>query len=237
MRNLVLCETPDDVADAAADLIYDAQTTAIKTAGIYHLALSGGETLRALFERLSSPEWKDTMSWESWEVFWCDERAVPPDHPDSNFKAANDLWLSKVPVSDVWRMRAESSDLREAADEYARTLRSRLGLSSPILDTILLGMGKDGHTASLFPGHKALKSGSLVEVVEGDDPVPHRLTLTLPVLNRARQVIFMAAGEDKADAVLRIFEQEDRSLPAALVDPADGECLWILDHAAARLIR
>ena len=170
MREIVITETAEDVTDAAADLIYEAQTRAVAERGVYRIALSGGSTPHALYAQLGSDEWKNVMVWDDWEVFWGDKRAVPPDHPDSNYRVARDTLLSRVPIKDVWRMRGESGSLREAAEEYARTLKARFGPGVPVFDTILLGMGADGHTASLFPGHSALESQALVEWIEGRAP-------------------------------------------------------------------
>jgi 6-phosphogluconolactonase len=235
MRDIIICETPDDVADAAADLIFDSQTQAIGARGAFRIALSGGATPRLLYERLASDEWREVMNWPEWEVFWSDERAVPAGHRDSNYSLARDALLSKIKVENVWPMPAEAAALREAADEYARTLHSRLGPGFPVFDTILLGMGADGHTASLFPGHRALDSSALVEAVE--DRTPPRLTLTLPVLNGAQQVIFLVTGAEKAERVRDVLEHNDPRFPAAQVLPEEGTCTWILDHEAARLIR
>ncbi len=170
MRELVITEYAEDVTDAAADLIYEAQTQAIAARGVYRIALSGGKTPAALYAQLGSEEWKGVMAWDDWEVFWGDERAVPPDHADSNYRVARETLLSRVPIVDVWRMRGESGSLREAAEDYARTLKARFGPGIPVFDTILLGMGADGHTASLFPGHSALESQALVEWIEGRAP-------------------------------------------------------------------
>ncbi|MCX6601550.1 MAG: 6-phosphogluconolactonase [bacterium] len=235
MRDIIICETPDDVADAAADLIFESQTQAVAARGAYRVALCGGATPRLLYERLASDEWREVMNWPEWEVFWSDERAVSPEHTDSHYRLAYDALLREVAVQNVWRMRAEAAALGEAADEYARTLRSRLGPGFPVFDTILLGMGSDGHTASLFPGHRVLDSSALVEAVE--DMTPRRLTLTLPVLNGARQVIFLVTGAEKAERVRDVLEHNDPRFPAAQVLPEEGTCTWILDHEAARLIR
>lgn len=237
MREIVYCETPEDVADAAADLIFESQSAAISERGIFRIALSGGRTPRPLYRRLASEEWKNVMAWDGWEVFWSDERAVPPDHPESNFALAQRELLSKVPVQDVWRMPADLPDLCEAAEDYARTLKSRFGPGAPVFDSILLGMGADGHTASLFPGSAALESGALVEAVEVPHAIPRRLTFTLRLLNSARQVIFLVTGSDKAEAVRAVLDANDYRLPAARVDPRDGTCWWLLDAAAAALIR
>lgn len=237
MPEIIFCETPDDVADAAAALIYEDQTAAIRERGVFRIVLSGGRTPKLLFQRLASEEWRDTMAWENWEVFWGDERGVPPDDPQSNFYLARTTFLSMVPVGEVWRMPAEESDLKRAAETYARTLRSRVDLQSPTLDTFLLGMGTDGHTASLFPGHPALMSTALVEAVEVGQPISKRLTLTLRVLNRGRHIIFLVTGTEKAERIRDILKDSDTSYPAAKIRPVDGTCTWLLDNAAASLIR
>jgi len=235
---ITICETPEDVADAAADLIFRDQSAAIEARGVYRIAFSGGRTPKLLYERLASEEWRVEMNWENWEVFWSDERAVPPDHPDSNFRLAHDALLRHVPIGNVWRMPGEVPGLKAAADDYARTLRMRFGLKLPDFDTVLLGVGADGHTASLFPGHAALESAALVEAVEVPGKTPsRRLTLTLPVINHARGVVFLVVGSDKAETVRDIIEQRNSSLPASRVQPEEGECMWIFDEAAAHLIR
>jgi 6-phosphogluconolactonase len=235
-RQIVICETPEDVADAAADLIFDAQIAAVAERGVFRIAFSGGATPRLLYERLASEEWRAEMAFENWEVFWSDERCVPPDAPDSNFLIAKQALLDHVEIGDVFRMRGEI-DPREAAAEYARTLRARLDPGPPIFDVILLGMGTDGHTASLFPGHTALHSTALIEAVEVDQPSRRRLTFTLNLINHARRVILLVCGEEKAACVVEILDGGDSSLPAARVEPVAGECCWLLDHAAAHQLR
>lgn len=237
MRDIVICETPDDAADAAADVIQRQQAAAIAARGVFRIALAGGGTPRRLYELLASAEWKDVIAWESWEVFWGDERAVPPAHAESNFRAANDALLTRVPVGEIWRMPADAQDLNAAAADYARTLRSRFEPGSLAFDVVLLGMGADGHTASLFPDSPALESGALVEAVTAPHVIAQRLTLTLGVLNSARFILFLVAGAEKARAVERVLREEDFRLPATRVIPRDGECWWLLDHAAASLIR
>jgi 6-phosphogluconolactonase len=236
MREIVICETPQDVADAAADLIFEQQSEAIASHGIYRIALSGGRTPKLLYETLVSEEWRDRMQWELWDVYWSDERAVAPDHPESNFGLAQKELLAHLPMGDVWRIRGEAGNLREAAEEYARLLRNRIG-GVIEFDTIMLGMGSDGHTASLFPGHSALNSLSIVEAVETNQKIPGRVTLTLPIINTAEHIVFMVCGDDKADTVSLVLDGEDSDLPAARVRPIGGECWWLLDQAAASKIR
>lgn len=237
MREVVICETADDVADAAADIIHRIQAKAIRKRGLFGIALSGDGVSELLYEELASEEWLNAMDWPNWEIFWTDERAVAPDHPDSNFLLVQSLLLSDLDVGNVWRMPGEEPDQKAAADIYARTLRSRLGPDFPVFDMVLLVMEADGHIASLFPSHSALASAALVEAVEVPVELPRRLTLTLPVINAARNVVIMVTGEEKAELVNDILMKNDSQTPAARVMPEDGSCVWILDHEAAKLIR
>lgn len=245
--HVIFCQTPEEVADAAAELIFEKQTEAVAERGVFRIALSGGSTPKLLFERLAADEWRDEMSWEHWEVYWADERAVPPDHPESNFRLAHSALLSKIPVSKVFRMETEATDLTQAAKEYADLLVRQLGESLPVFDVILLGLGTDGHTASLFPGNKTTTPQSPTGGLESSDElvlavnvasakIPRRLTLTYPVLNAARTVVFLITGEEKAEAVRAILQDGNPALPATHVKPEDGECYWILDEAAAHLL-
>ncbi len=244
---VIFCETPEDVADAAAELIFEKQTEAVAERGVFRIALSGGSTPKLLYERLASEEWREEMSWEHWEVYWADERAVPPDHPESNYCLASTTLLSKVPVRKIFRMQGEASDLTQAASEYADLLVKQFGENPPVFDLILLGVGTDGHTASLFPDNKTTtpqsptggleSSDELVAAVNVKDAkIPHRLTLTYRVLNAARTDVFLITGEEKAKTVRAILQEGDPSLPATHVKPENGECYWILDEAAAHLL-
>ncbi len=231
---IIYCEYPDDVAEAAAALLQELQAEAIAERGVFRIALSGGSTPAILFKLLADPEWNEEMDYGNWEVFWVDERAVPPTHKDSNYKLAYDLFLSKVELGDVFRMKAEQESLQEAADEYARTLKSRFLPESVSFDAILLGMGADGHTASLFPGTPVLESGALVEAVEiAGNAIPKRLTLTLRVLNNPRAAIFLVTGEEKATRLREVLIDNNYHYPATRVNPHEGRLIWILDEAAS----
>lgn len=230
---IIFCATPEDAAEAAAELIFEKQTEAVSGRGVFRIALSGGSTPKLLYQQLASEEWREEMSWDKWEVYWSDERAIPPDHPDSNYRLAHSTFLSKVPVQKIFRMEGEAADLEQVAREYEELLQENFDEPIPVFDLILLGIGADGHTASLFPNHAALNSEKRVEAVELKG---ERLTLTLRVLNAARTILFLVSGEEKAQAVKEILELGTRQLPATLVNPPEGECFWILDAAAARLL-
>ena len=173
-----------------------------------------------------------------------DERAVPPDHADSNYGLAEAVLFRplEIGLSQVHRMKGESPDLGQAAEDYERTIRDLTRCPAPEiprLDLVLLGLGEDGHTASLFPGTAALlESNRLVTVGQSPKGIPSRLTLTLGVINRATVVLFLVPGAGKAPmvrAVLQPQTQTERNLPAAQVKPDNGRLVWLLDEAAAAL--
>ncbi|MBK8127391.1 MAG: 6-phosphogluconolactonase [bacterium] len=231
---VIYCEFPDDVADAAAAVLKELQDEAIAARGVFRLALSGGSTPALLFKLLTAPEWRVEMDYAKWEVFWSDERAVAPTHPDSNYRIAHELFLSHVPIGEVFRMPADHANLQEAADAYARTLKGRFTPETVSFDAVLLGMGSDGHTASLFPGTSALESGALVEAVEvAGNKLPHRLTLTLRVLNSAGAIIFLVTGAEKSQTVRNVLIENDQRSPAARINPHEGRLIWIVDEDAA----
>lgn len=199
------------------------------------LALSGGSTPRRMHEILAE---RSDIDWSKVHVFWGDERTVPPDHDESNYRMAQESLLDRVsiPEDHIHRMAGER-DPDVAAREYEQTIGKVFGVSPPEMprfDVILLGMGADGHTASLFPGTRALDEQKRYAVA---NHVPQqnadRLTLTFPVLNAARLVIFMVAGPDKAPAVQGCLEGDREARPAARVQPVDGQRRWLLDAAAA----
>lgn len=202
------------------------------------IALSGGSTPRHMHEILAGlPD----VDWSNVHVFWGDERTVPPGHEESNFRMARESLLDRVPIPEdhIHRMAGEK-DPATAAKEYEQTISKVFGVTPPDMprfDIILLGMGADGHTASLFPGTQALDEQERY-VIENHVPQQNadRLTLTFPVLNAARLVIFMVAGSDKAAAVEGCIEGDYATRPAARVQPANGQCRWLLDaEAAARI--
>jgi 6-phosphogluconolactonase len=220
----------DPIALAAAV----AQWTSAQCAGgeAFRFAASGGTTPRFLYEALASSTFRESIDWSRWHVFFGDERAVPPDDARSNYRLVHDTLISKVTIAAgrVHRMEADRPDVAEAAADYSRLLESEAG-APPRLDLVLLGLGTDGHTASLFPGTPALdvtdawatRSRAPVEPAE-------RITLTLPTLNAAARVAFLVTGATKAAALRGVA---DGSVPAARVRPTGGELLWFLDAPAA----
>ncbi|HMU54557.1 MAG TPA: 6-phosphogluconolactonase [Nitrospira sp.] len=231
-------------ANATAALLRDFGRQAIRLRGRFLLALSGGSTPQRLYHALAQPAGTQQaeMDWHRTVFLFGDERCVSPDHPDSNYGMARASLFTPlgIPREHVHRMSGENPDPLSAADEYERSLRTITGCAEPeipCLDLVLLGLGEDGHTASLFPGTPALhETHRLVTVGQSPKGVPSRLTLTLGVINRASVVLFLVTGSTKARIVRRILEPQaaaDRALPAALVTPDQGRLVWMLDQAAA----
>ena len=232
--------TPQELFAAAAEEVMRTANEAVVARGRFTIALSGGSTPKSLFNLLATNA-RTTLPWDRMFFFWGDERHVPPTDPESNYRMADEAMLSKIPVAagNVFRMPAENPDAAAAAEAYEKTLRKFFQTAPdgvPQFDLILLGMGPDGHTASLFPGTAALQEKSRLVVANWVEKLKtHRLSLTLPVLNAARCVAFLVSGTDKAD-VLKIVLEEDvpgEQYPAKLVKPSDGKLIWFVDRAAA----
>lgn len=231
-----IADTTGELIQAVAEAIASRVAEALSRQESFSLALSGGNTPRALY-RLLAEEYRLRIDWHRVHFFWGDERYVPHDHPASNFRMARETLIDplNLPPENIHPMPTDVANPDEAAHLYERQLRAFFG-ETPRLDLILLGMGADGHTASLFPGTSALQERTRWVTV-GEAPVEPRvrLTLTLPVLNAAKAVYFLVTGADKAETVRRILVQQE-PLPAALVSPTEGELLWWLDRDAASSI-
>jgi 6-phosphogluconolactonase len=237
--NLLVYETPEELAEAAARHFASRARDAINERGRFAVALAGGSTPKAAYEVLAR-DYAGALDWSKVHVFFGDERTVPPDHEDSNYRMAYEALLSRAPVRSVHRMRGE---LRpgEAAAAYEEELREFFGPDDvPRFDLILCGLGEDGHTLSLFPETAALDVTDRWVVA---NPVlkleTTRLTLTIPVLNASRAVTFLVAGEGKADVLKQILEgdADPRAYPAEVVNPESGDLTWMVDLAAARLLK
>jgi 6-phosphogluconolactonase len=235
--------TADDVAHAAARLFVEVAWQAIAQRGQFCVALAGGNTPRATYRVLAGDDFRTQVEWNNVQVFWSDERCVSPDNPDSNFGMARKELLLHValPFENIHRMEAESANLGRAAQAYEAVMRRYLPLNArgfPQFDLILLGLGVEGHTASLFPGAKQLAETSrwvstpLVAKLKS-----HRMTLTLPVLNAARAVLFSVCGSEKAQALREVLEGEhDPPLPAQMVTVPEGSRAFVVDELAAALL-
>ncbi|MGC2198286.1 MAG: 6-phosphogluconolactonase [Terriglobales bacterium] len=223
---------------AAADEFVRQARAAIQSSGRFTVALAGGSTPKGLYSLLAT---HTAIPWDKVRFFFGDERHVPPDDPESNYRMARETLLSKVPIpsGDVYRVPAENPDAGQAAQSYEHTLRQFFQTpptTFPRFDLILLGMGPDGHTASLFPGGKALQERSRWVVADWVEKFKtDRITLTLPVLNNAAVVMFLVSGEDKAETLKEVLEgtQPADLFPSKLVRPTDGKLIWLADQAAA----
>jgi 6-phosphogluconolactonase len=246
-----LSERPNDVRvfddtlhliAATADEIVSISRAAVDARGRFVWALAGGSTPRDVYRLLAGDAYRERMPWNAIHFFWGDERHVPPDDPDSNFRMAREAMLDAVPVPEenIHRVMAEEPDAQRAAAEYESTLRSFFALAPgqwPVFDLIQLGLGKEGHTASLFPGGAAIRERERLVVapwVEAQSTF--RVTFTPPVLNHARRTLFLVSGEEKAEALHAVLEgaREPEVYPAQIVE---GNCLWMVDRPAASLLK
>jgi len=240
-QNLVVVPDRAALSRQAADRFVAASSAAIGERGAFTVALSGGSTPRDLFRLLAERPWRDEVNWSRTQVFWGDERCVPPDHPDSNFRLARETLLERIPLlaSNIHRMRAELADRSAAAAEYEDELARALPRDAsqcPSFDLMLLGLGADGHTASLLPGSKLLDERErLVAVTDLEREGTIRLTVTPPMLQHATCLLFLVSGADKAPAVRAVLNGpfEVERYPAQLVRQASGEVVWLADAAAA----
>lgn len=237
--------SPDALYRTAATEFVMATDDVVREKEIFTIALSGGSTPAGMYSLLASdPAFRDQVQWGKTYFFWGDERHVPPDHKDSNYRMADETLLSKVgvPADHVFRIKAEHENASAAADEYEKTLREFFHLKKgqiPRFDLVLLGMGMEGHAASLFPGTGALhEENRLVVSTWIGKLLTDRITLTPPVLNNAARVVFLIQGEDKAPALKAVLEgtYEPDQLPAQLIRPRRGKLLWLIEQSAGRLL-
>ncbi len=244
MMSVEIFLTPDEMAKAVANRFAAIATEAVSARGRFTAALSGGKTPVALYTLLAKAPFVSQIPWARVHLFWGDERCVPPDHPDSNYRMTREFLLDHVPVplANVHRMPGEMDPV-EAAARYEEQLRNFFaphGEGLPVFDFILLGLGEDGHTASLFPGTRAIReSARWVVGHHVDAQKGWRITLTPPVINAARTGVFIAAGSGKAAVVKEILEGPLRpdTLPAQVVRPTEGDLVWMLDREAAALLK
>lgn len=238
-----ICADAAGVAETAAT---KALEMAIKTVGekdLVSIALSGGSTPRGLYELLANPKEKyfSNFPWTEAHFFFADERHVPPDDINSNYRMVNDSLFSRVPLppGNIHRIPAELADANDAARRYEIELQNFFGPGLPALDLILLGMGTDGHTASLFPGSEMLLEQDRLVVAPWIDKLKsYRITLTLRVLNNASEVDFLVSGREKAAMLKTVLEGErdPQNLPAQAISPVHGRITWLVDREAATFL-
>jgi 6-phosphogluconolactonase len=229
-------KTTADLFEAAASEFANQAAQAVNTRGRFTVALSGGSTPKALYSLLAT---KSGIPWEKICFFWGDERHVPPDNPESNYRMAYEALLSKVPVrpENIFRVHAEKKDAAAAAAQYEQTVKEFFQLSPgkfPRFDLVLLGVGPDGHAASLFPGTSALNETQRLVVANWVTKFnTHRITFTYPVLNAAACVLFLASGPDKAAILREVLENPAADLPSQKIIPTNGRLIWLVDVPAA----
>jgi 6-phosphogluconolactonase len=233
------------IAKRVAQELLLAAATAVKEKGSFTVALAGGSTPKTLYGLLvNDPALKAQVPWDRMYLFFGDERTVGPDHPDSNFRMATEAMISKAPLKpdQVTRIKGEYQDTEKAAAEYELALRVGFTLREaqfPRFDLVLLGMGNEGHTASLFPGTKALHETRRIVTRNWVGKLyTERITLTAPAINNAAQVIFMVTGSDKTLALKGVLEgpYEPEQLPAQMIQPTNGKLQWLVDTAAGSML-
>jgi 6-phosphogluconolactonase len=231
---------PEAVSLQGALIVVETAKNAMVSKGRFALAVSGGATPTGLFKLLGTTFRKDVY-WDRTDFFWVDERCVPPDHEDSNYRGAYENFLSKtdIPPANIHRIRGESDPEEEAVayDDELRRYFGRPGL--PVFDLIILGVGEDGHTASLFPGSTALSEKKrFVVPVYTENLKSWRITLTLPVLNNASNILFLVSGKSKSSILKEILGGENRKkYPAGLIQPVQGSMTWLIDKEASALLQ
>ena len=232
--------TPQELFAAAAEEIVHLANEAVSERGRFTIALSGGSTPKSLYNLLATNA-RTMLPWDRMYFFWGDERHVPPTDPDSNYRMVNEAMLSKVsvPTANVFRVPAENPDAAAAAQEYEAALKRFFQADAgqfPRFDLILLGLGPDGHTASLFPGTAGLQERTRWVIANWVEKLKtYRLSFTFPVLNAASCVAFLVSGIDKAQVLKSVLEENvpGDQYPAKMVQPKNGKLIWFLDRAAA----
>jgi len=231
----------DALAHAAAALFVAEARQSVDKRGGFRVALAGGNTPRRTYRLLAGPPYQAQVDWSKATIFWGDERCVPPDDPDSNERMAKETLLSQVPIppDQVHPMRCAGSP-EEAARRYERLLDARFGPGGASFDLVLLGLGENGHTASLFPGDTVLgERKRRAAAVYVPDQNLHRVTLTAPAINSARKIVFLVSGAKKAAVLKAVLEgpKNPSRLPAQLIEPASGDLVWLVDRRAGKLLR
>ena len=239
-REIVVCSDAGELNQRTAEQFVRLATESVAATGRFTVALSGGSTPEALYSLLAGQTFQPLVPWSRVYFFWGDERCVPPDHPESNYRMARETMLDKVPVptANVYPVPTEEGNPQRVAAEYERILSAFFDLNEgqqPRFDLILLGMGEDGHTASLFPGTAALQEMGTVTANDIQKLGTHRITLTIPAINQAAHIVFVVSGPSKASVLKEVLEgqYQPTSLPSQSIQPVEGELLFLVDRAAA----
>jgi 6-phosphogluconolactonase len=237
-RDIKVVKNVDALSALAANLFVDIGREAITTKDSFTVALAGGSTPRKLYSLLASERYRNELDWKRVSFFFGDERHVPPDSDQSNYRMANETLLAPLNIvpENVHRWHAEFPDSSLAAEQYQDELKALLNSQRGSIDLVLLGLGDDAHTASLFPNTAALGEGERLAVANWVEKLNvYRLTMTPRAINAARNIVFLVSGQEKAKAVAQVLEGEFRpdDFPAQIVIPQDGVVYWLLDEAAA----
>ena len=244
-RDIRILADPAAITRRAADEFVKAAAEAVAQKGVFNVAFAGGSTPKSLYAMLADdPAYRAKISWDKMRVFFGDERHVPPDSPESNFRMASEALFSKglLKPEQIARIKGEYPDTEKAALEYEQTLRAYFQLKNggyPRFDLVLLGMGDEGHTLSLFPGTKALHAPGRIVVRNWVGKFyTERITITAETANHANRVMFLITRADKAPALKAVLEgpYEPEQLPAQLIQPKSGNALWLIDRDAAKML-
>ena len=238
---IIIKENPAGLCRAGADILFNEIKSSIKRQNAFTLAVSGGSTPRVMHRLLAKEPYRGAVPWEKTHLFWVDDRCVPLSDKASNYGAALKDFLEKTPMPpDRIHPMPTAISPSEGADRYQKDLKTFFhpgGKGFPVFDLVFLGIGTDGHTASLFPGHKALDEKEKWAIaVKGGKPNVNRLTLTFPVLNSAKKIVFLVSGKGKAEILGRLLGGKGTSLPAQRIKPAEGKLIWLVDRDAASML-
>ena len=238
---IIVKENPAELAHAGAGILFNEVMSSIERKNAFTLAVSGGSTPRAMHCLLAQEPYQSNIPWGKTHLFWVDDRCVPLSDKASNYGAALKDFLEKIPMPpDRIHPMPTTITPSEGADRYQKDLKAFFhpgGKGYPVFDLVFLGIGTDGHTASLFPGHEALEEKEKwVVAVKGGKPNVNRLTLTFPVLNAAGKIVFLVSGKGKAEILRRLLGGKGTSLPAQRIKPAKGKLIWLVDRDAASML-
>ncbi|MFZ0614752.1 MAG: 6-phosphogluconolactonase [Desulfobacterales bacterium] len=238
---IIVAQSPERLARQGAELFQSAAVDSVARSGFFTVALSGGGTPRPMHRLLATEPYRSGIPWRHTHLFWVDERLVPVADPASNFGHAEKDFLRHLPVPEghIHHMVSHKTPAA-AAEAYEQELRryfTSIGSPAPLFDLIVLGVGEDGHTASIFPGDaRAVATVRWVAAVKGGAPDVDRLTLTLPVINQARRIVFLVSGSKKASVIRLLLADASDRLPARHIHSHNGKVIWLLDEAAAALL-
>lgn len=233
MRKIHVAKDPQELSQIAGQLFFKKAQDAIKTSGRFSVALSGGSTPKRFYQHLAD-DFAERINWDMVHLFWGDERNVAPDHKDSNFRMVNETLLKSLPIPpNIYRIKGENKP-KSAAKGYENEILNYFGENEVVFDLIFLGMGDDGHTASLFPESKALDindrwvTENYIEKLNA-----WRITFTSKTINAARDIIFLVSGTGKAKILKNVLETQSGTYPSQMIQPTNGNILWLIDEAAA----